>query len=137
MRVVLDTNVLLVSIPKLSKYRPIFDNLIEKKYTLIISNEILTEYEEIITRMTNESVAQNIVKMLVTLSNVEKKEIYYRWNLIKSDKDDNKFADCAVAGNADYLVSNDYHFNVLKTIDFPEVPLIDAEKFLELIKGEI
>lgn len=82
MRVVLDTNVLLVSIPKLSKYRPIFENLIEKKYTLIISNEILTEYEEIITQKTNESVAQNIVKMLVTLSNVEKKEIYYRWNLI-------------------------------------------------------
>lgn len=134
MRVVLDTNVLLVSIPKLSKYRPIFENLIEKKYTLIISNEILTEYEEIIARKANESVAQNIVKMLVTLSNVEKKEIYYRWNLIKSDKDDNKFADCAVAGNADYLVSNDHHFNVLETIDFPEVPLIDAEKFLELIK---
>ncbi len=134
MRVVLDTNVLLVSIPKLSKYRPIFENLIEKKYTLIISNEILTEYEEIITRKANESVAQNIVKMLVTLSNVEKKEIYYNWHLIKSDEDDNKFVDCAVAGNADYLVSNDQHFNVLETIDFPEVPLIDAEKFLELIK---
>lgn len=134
MRVVLDTNVLLVSIPKLSKYRPIFENLIEKKYTLIISNEILTEYEEIITRQANEIVAQNIVKMLVTLSNVEKKEIYYNWHLIKSDEDDNKFADCAVAGNADYLVSNDRHFNVLETIDFPEVPLINAEKFLELIK---
>ena len=134
MRVVLDTNVLLVSIPKLSKYRPIFENLIEKKYTLIISNEILTEYEEIVARKANESVAQNIVKMLVTLSNVEKKEIYYRWNLIKSDEDDNKFADCAVAGNADYLVSNDHHFNVLETIDFPEIPLIDAEKFLEILK---
>jgi putative PIN family toxin of toxin-antitoxin system len=134
MRVVLDTNVLLVSIPKLSKYRPIFENLIEKKYTLIISNEILTEYEEIITRQANGIVAQNIVKMLVTLSNVEKKEIYYNWYLIKSDEDDNKFVDCAVAGNADYLVSNDQHFNVLETIDFPEVPLIDAEKFLELIK---
>jgi predicted nucleic acid-binding protein len=54
--------------------------------------------------------------------------------LIKSDKDDNKFADCAVAGNADYLVSNDLRFDVLEKIDFPEVPLIDAEKFLELIK---
>ena len=134
MRVVLDTNVLLVSIPKLSKYRPIFENLIEKKYTLIISNEILAEYEEIIAQKANESVAENIVKMLVTLSNVGKKEIYFRWNLIKSDEDDNKFADCAVAGNADYLVSNDHHFDVLETIDFPEIPLIDAEKFLEILK---
>jgi putative PIN family toxin of toxin-antitoxin system len=134
MRVVLDTNVLLVSIPKLSKYRPIFESLIGKKYTLIISNEILAEYEEIIAQKANESVAENIVKMLVTLSNVEKKEIYFRWNLIKSDEDDNKFADCAVAGNADYLVSNDHHFDVLETIDFPEIPLIDAEKFLEILK---
>jgi putative PIN family toxin of toxin-antitoxin system len=134
MRVVLDTNVLLVSIPKLSKYRPIFESLIGKKYTLIISNEILAEYEEIIAQKANESVAENIVKMLVTLSNVGKKEIYFRWNLIKSDEDDNKFADCAVAGNADYLVSNDHHFDVLETIDFPEIPLIDAEKFLEILK---
>ena len=134
MRVVLDTNVLLVSIPKLSKYRPIFESLIGKKYTLIISNEILAEYEEIIAQKANEIAAQNIVKMLVTLSNVEKKEIYFRWNLIKSDEDDNKFADCAVAGNADYLVSNDHHFDVLETIDFPEIPLIDAEKFLEILK---
>lgn len=134
MRVVLDTNVLLVSIPKLSKYRPIFESLIGKKYTLIISNEILAEYEEIIAQKANEIAAQNIVKMLVTLSNVGKKEIYFRWNLIKSDEDDNKFADCAVAGNADYLVSNDHHFDVLETIDFPEIPLIDAEKFLEILK---
>ena len=134
MRVVLDTNVLLVSIPKLSKYRPIFESLIGKKYTLIISNEILAEYEEIIAQKANEIAAQNIVKMLVTLSNVEKKEIYFRWNLIKTDEDDNKFADCAVAGNADYLVSNDHHFDVLETIDFPEIPLIDAEKFLEILK---
>ena len=92
------------------------------------------EYEEIIAQKANGNVAQNITKMLVTLSNVEKTEIYYRWNLIKSDKDDNKFVDCAVAGNADYLVSNDIHFNILKTIDFPEVPLVKTEKFLEILK---
>jgi predicted nucleic acid-binding protein len=76
MRIVLDTNVLLVSIPNSSQYRPIFDALIEKKYTLIISNEILTEYEEIIARKANDTVSQNIVKMLVSLSNVDKREIF-------------------------------------------------------------
>ena len=114
MRIILDTNVLLVSIPKLSKYRPIFEGLLQKKYTLIISNEILTEYEEIISQKANDIVAQNIVKMLVTLSNVEKIEIYYRWNLIKADSSVNKFVDCAVAGNADYLVSNDRPFQRFK-----------------------
>ena len=133
MKVVLDTNVLLVSIPRQSKYRPIFEGLIQKKYTLIISNEILMEYEEILARKANDLIAQNIIKMLVTLSNVEKTEVYYRWDLIESDKDDNKFVDCAITGNVDYLVSNDKHFNVLETIDFPEVPLLKAEEFLEIL----
>ncbi len=133
MRIVLDTNVLLVSIPKLSKYRPIFEGLIEKRYTLVISNEILTEYEEIISQKANEMVAQNIIKMLMNSSNVEKTEIYYKWNLIEMDRDDNKFVDCAIAGNADYLVSNDNHFDNLEKIDFPEVALLKTEEFLELL----
>ena len=94
----------------------------------------MTEYEEIISQKANEMVAQNISKMLVSLSNVEKTEIYYRWNLIEADKDDNKFVDCAIAGNADYLVSNDKHFNSLKKIDFPEVPLLKTEEFLEILE---
>jgi putative PIN family toxin of toxin-antitoxin system len=134
MRVVLDTNVLLVSIPNLSKYRAIFEGLIGKEYTLIISNEILMEYEEIITQKTNKIVAQNIVKMLVSLSNVEKVDIYYKWGLIKSDEDDNKFVDCAIAGNADHIVSNDKHFEVLESIEFPEVPLLKIDKFIEILK---
>jgi len=91
------------------------------------------EYEEILARKANDLTAQNIIKMLVTLSNVEKTEVYYRWDLIESDKDDNKFVDCAITGNVDYLVSNDKHFNVLETIDFPEVPLLKAEEFLEIL----
>jgi len=51
MRVVLDTNSLLVSISKKSKYRPIFDGILQGKFTLLITNEILSEYTEIIERM--------------------------------------------------------------------------------------
>lgn len=53
MKVVIDTNVLLVSIPKKSKYRLIFDYLIDMKYDLVVSNEILFEYEEIISQKSN------------------------------------------------------------------------------------
>lgn len=53
MRVVLDTNVLLVSIALRSVYRPIFDALLAKKYVLVVSNDILAEYEEIISQRAN------------------------------------------------------------------------------------
>ena len=51
------------------------------------------------------------------------------------DKDDNKFADCAIAGNADYLVTNDSHFNVLKTIGFPKITIITIDEFLAILNN--
>lgn len=133
MKVVLDTNILLVSIPTKSRYRIIFDSLIINDMTLIISNEILSEYTEIIERKTNAMIANNISEMLLGLKNVHKQEVYYRWNLIEEDKDDNKFVDCAVAGDVDYLVSNDKHFNCLKKIDFPKLNLLSIDEFMDLL----
>ena len=78
MRVVLDTNVLLVSIALRSRYRPIFDALLSGQYILVISNDILTEYEEIIIRKTNVKIASSILEAIGNLSNVAKQEIYIK-----------------------------------------------------------
>jgi putative PIN family toxin of toxin-antitoxin system len=94
MKIVMDTNVLLMSIPKKSPYRKIFDGLIEGEYELVISNEILSEYLEILERKTNELVAKNIGEFLINSRSVQKIDIFYRWNLIEIDPDDNKFVDC-------------------------------------------
>ena len=131
MKVVIDTNVLLMSIPKISKYRPIFDGLIKSKYRLAISNEILQEYIEIIERKTTGEIAQNLAELLLKLKNVEKTEVYFRWNLIEEDPDDNKFVDCSIAASVKFVVSNDKHFKVLKHIEFPPIEVIDADEFLE------
>jgi len=78
-------------------------------------------------------IANNISEMLLSLPNVYKQEVYYRWKLIEEDKDDNKFVDCAIAGNVDYLVSNDKHFNCLKKIDFPKLNLLSIDEFMDLL----
>ena len=131
MKVVIDTNVLLSSLSKISKYRPIFDKLIAGKYQLAISNEILQEYIEIIGRKTTGPIAENLGKLIMNLENVEKTEVYFRWNLIEKDPDDNKFVDCAISASVKYVVTNDNHFKVLKTIEFPPVKVINADEFLE------
>ncbi len=133
MRVVIDTNVLLVSIPSNSKYRIIFDKFLAKQYSIIISNDILAEYAEIFSQKTNPTVSTNIVEMLMTARNVEKQDIFFKWQLIEKDKDDNKFVDCAVAGNADFIVTNDKHFNILKTIGFPPINVISINEFIEML----
>lgn len=50
LRIVLDTNVLLVSISPHSQYHWIFENLIVGNYEIFVTNEILMEYEEVIAK---------------------------------------------------------------------------------------
>lgn len=137
MKIVIDTNVLIISIAKKSHYRPIFDAIINGKIQLILSNEILSEYIEVLEDRTTPIVAINIADFLSKSKNVHKTEVYFRWNLIKVDKDDNKFVDCAIAGNAKFIVTNDKHFNILKDIEFPKIEIISSKDFLKMIKDEM
>jgi len=134
MRIVLDTNSLLVSIGRKSKYRPIFDAFLNGEITLLISNDILSEYVEIIEERTNEIVANNISDLLMSSPDVEKVSIYFKWSMIEKDADDNKFVDCALNGRANYLVTDDKHFKVLNKIGFPPIGIIRAGEFLKKLK---
>ncbi|MDB5124316.1 MAG: hypothetical protein JWP94_2445 [Mucilaginibacter sp.] len=133
MNVVLDTNALLVSIPSKSLYRPIFDALLNGKFNLVFSNEILSEYIEVIERKANAVVSNNIAEMLLNLDNLNKVEVYFEWKLIDKDADDNKYVDAAIAGAADFIVTNDQHFKILKSVDFPKVSVISIDEFLNLL----
>ena len=136
MNVVLDTNVLLISLPTKSKYRPIFDALINGKFNLLLSNDILSEYTEVIERKANAIVASNIAEMLLNLDNLSKVEVFFAWRLIDKDPDDNKYVDAAIVGAADFIVSNDQHFKILKSVDFPKVNVISIDEFLSIILGK-
>jgi len=103
------------------------------KYTLCVSNEILEEYEEILAQNTNSVIASNVIQTLLNAPTVEQIETFYRFNLITQDPDDNKFVDCAIAGNATYIVSNDSHFEVLKQIDFPKLVVKKIQEFSALL----
>ncbi|MEE9170513.1 MAG: putative toxin-antitoxin system toxin component, PIN family [bacterium] len=111
-KIVLDTNVLLVSISSRSKYHWIFQKLLDDTYDLYLSNAMLLEYEEIISGTFNPQVARDVIRALLMLSNVFQVDVYYEWNLIDADPDDNKFVDCAVSATVDYLVTNDKPFRI-------------------------
>lgn len=65
--------------------------------------------------------------------NVTLIKVYYNWSLIEKDPDDNKFVDCAIAGNAKFIATNDNHFNILKNIGFPKVDIVNSDEFLNLL----
>lgn len=133
MKVVLDTNVFLVSISRRSKYHPIFEAFENERYDLLVTTDILAEYEEVIAENMGVLVANNVLDGFQHVSNVLKISKYFYWNLIVADPDDDKFVDCAIAGNADFIVSDDKHFKVLKKIPFPKVKVISADEFLSIL----
>ena len=132
-RVVLDTNSLLVSIGRKSKYRPIFDALLAGQFRLLVSNDILSEYAEKIEQKANALVANNIVDFLARSPDVERIDIYFKWAILHLDGDDNKFVDCALNGRADFIVTDDRHFRILSKIDFPYIKVISTKEFLEYL----
>ena len=135
MRIVLDTNILLQSLARKSRTRPIWDAFLNKNYTLIITPSILLEYEEIIAGKTSAEVSSNVVSLIYEAVNATFIHIYYEWNIITEDPDDNKFFDAAVAGNADYLVTNDNHFKQAQKIDFPPIRIVNSDEFLKIIQN--
>ncbi len=132
--VVLDTNCLIQALPSGSKYHIIWTEFLFGSYNLCVSNEILSEYEEIISRLSSATIAHSIVEAIVRNPNTIFKNPFFRFQLIEQDPDDNKFVDCAIIGQADYVVSEDNHFNVLKDIPFPSVRVISLDDFLNSLK---
>lgn len=134
MKVVIDTNILLVSLPRRSRYRPIFDAYINSTISIIITTDIYFEYLEVLYNQAKEGIAEYIKDSLGAAENVIVTELYYYWNLITVDPDDNKFTDAYIAANADYLVTNDAHFNEVKKTPFPPINVVSADDFLEVLE---
>lgn len=137
MKIVLDTNIFIACIGRRSPFRWIFDGVISGRFILCVSNEILLEYREVLERKTTPEIAENVANFLVISPYTEHIEVFYNFNLILADETDNKFVDCAIAANADALVSNDKHFEVLSSIDFPKVQLLKLPEFSDLHRDSL
>lgn len=133
-KVVLDTNVLLVSISSKSKLHWIFTSLLEGKYTLCVTTDILAEYAEIIELHMGILASESALGVLENLPNVEYITNYFKFNLLK-DEDDNKFVDCCISANANFIVTHDSDFNILKKIVFPKVSIKNTSAFFKYIES--
>lgn len=135
MRVVLDTNVLLVCISVRSRLHWIFRALLNAEFTLCVTTEILAEYAEIIVQEMGQITSESVLGVLENLPNVVFITTYYRFNLL-ADEDDNKFVDCDIAANADFIVSHDRDFSVLRRIEFPKVVVISSDQFRPFVQSK-
>ncbi len=129
MKIVLDTNCLLVALPKQSVYHWLWETFRQKRFTLCYTTEILQEYSEILAQYYSETFAENVINELLNSENTKQITVFYKWQLITMDPDDNKFVDCAISAGAKFIVTNDKHFNVLAKIPFPKVRTSTIQNF--------
>ncbi len=132
-RVVIDTNCLLAILPTHSPYHKVWSDFLEGNIEFCVSTEVLFEYEEILSEKTSSYFADIIVKTLINRTNLIRVSPTWHFTLITADPDDNKFVDCAVCGQAEFLISNDRHYDILKSIDFPQLNLVKLQDFVRIL----
>ena len=100
---------------------------------MCVNTEILNEYEEILSKKTTKEIGHSVVEAIARLSTTFYQETYFHFGLITADPDDNKFVDCAVAADAEYIVTNDKHFSILENIPWPKLSVVEIKNFLAQI----
>jgi uncharacterized protein len=135
MKIVLDTNVLFNAISRKSKYYPIWTAIRTNQISLLLSHDIMLEYEEILGSNFSPELAEFVLNTVKKAFGTIYIDNYFNWNLISSDPDDNKFVDTAFNGGAAYLITEDKHFNVLSKVEFPKIQVISPKKFLKILAG--
>lgn len=136
-RIVLDTNSLIQCISPRSRYRAIWNSFFNGTHCLCVSNEILNEYEEILERLAGEDTAKYAINLILNNKYTLFVTPYFKFQLIQSDFDDDKFVDCAVASNAKFIITEDRHFDVLLKCDFPKLDIIGLDAFLSTLSHSL
>ena len=129
--IVLDTNCLVQALPSKSPYHKVWSDILDGKICMCVNTDILEEYEEILAQKTTPEIARNVVEAIANLTTTIMQNTYVHFELLPADSDDNKFVDCAVASDAEYIVTNDKHFNPLKEIPWPKVEIIKLAEFVK------
>jgi putative PIN family toxin of toxin-antitoxin system len=127
MTVCLDTNTFLQIFGRRQPWYPILRALLDGRLTLAVSTAILLEYEEVTVKLSSSQRWHDVATFLELLTqlhgNIRFVEPDFRFNVIPADPDDNKFADCAIAAEANFVVTEDSHFAALKSAGHKPQPI--------------
>jgi uncharacterized protein len=131
MTVCIDTNVVLGLFGRFGPWLAIREALIKGDLVWAVTSEILLEYEEVAGRVLGLSAAGQLLRFVELLDqtrgNIRRLSPTFRFKLIGMDPDDDKFADCAVVANADYIITSDRHFRSMMDSGYKPQPIDPAD----------
>ncbi len=130
MTVCIDTNSLLQLFGRRSRYRVIAVELMNGRIELAVSTAILLEYEEIAAALYGPAFAQEVMNFLnlaFAAGSVRHVDPRFHFKTIAADPDDDSFAECAIAVGAEYVITEDGHFETLRNAGYKAQPITPEE----------
>ena len=131
--VVIDTNVLISGTFWSSASFQVLKLIDDGRIVLIVSREILEEYDELLHRdeimsksAYSKERAQTAAKLLTKAIIVDPSIII---RAVKDDPDDDKFLEAAATGSAEYIISKDKK-HLLSLKEFQGIKILTPEEFL-------
>jgi len=135
LRVVIDTNVLVSAL----LFKGLPSHLVElwqkNKFTLLLSREIIYEYIRTLS-YPKFKLSPGIVKRILeeeVLPFAETVQIITSIHRVSEDPDDDKILECALDGQAGYVISGDTH--LLKVAHYRGIAIVTPRAFLEKEKA--
>ncbi len=133
MRVVIDTNVVVSALLFGRELEPIVDLWKSRKIIPVASKEIIDEYLRVLTyprfKLTPKEIEFLLFQEIVPFFDVI--GVKSGKTIVKSDPSDDKFIYCAVAGNAECIISGDQH--LINLGQYGKTKIITAKQFLSKI----
>ncbi len=129
MRVVADTNVFISAFMFGGLPGKFLDLALRRKVTLVTSSALLDELDEKLRGKfaISERDALAIRAKLEGSANVVEPD--FELNAVPDDPDDNRVLECAVAGEAEFIVSGDKH--LLRIGNYEGIAIITVRQFIE------
>lgn len=131
-KTVLDTNVVISAVIFGGKPRRVLNLAIEGKISLFFSEPMFEEIREILGGRKFRFTAPQLLAVereLEALSDTIYPDKSIK--IVKDDPDDDVFIECALAAEADYIVSGDKHLLDLK--NYGNIKIVNAAEFIEVV----
>jgi putative PIN family toxin of toxin-antitoxin system len=127
MIVCLDTNTVAQALAEGHAFHLIIDSWVAGQVTWAVSTEVLLEYEEVLTRLSGPGRWRKLARLMdlaeLTCGNLLRVTPSFHFHIVTADPDDNLFTDCAVTAGADYLITEDHHFDALANAGYRPQPI--------------
>jgi putative PIN family toxin of toxin-antitoxin system len=133
LKVVLDTNVLVSAIVYGGNPRKVLQAAISGAVEISVSEAIIKELQDVLQRPKFSLSVQFVHNTIAEMTSIAEWVVPTKHHhLVNDDPSDNLVLDCAVAAEADYLVTGDDHLLQLKKCG--SVKIVNSQQFVEVLK---